>query len=92
MLLISCSDIPLEELFKLINRLYFYPHKCRQVFFVVVLWERLLKDSEGNDPQANIQGTQLNLLEYYSDVIPITLLFAVWESKVYMKAAECTSS
>ena len=92
MLFISCSDIPLEELLKLINRLYFYPYKCRQVCFVVVLWQRLLKDSEDNDPQANIQGTQLNLLEYYSDVIPITLPFTVWESKLYMKAAGCTSS
>ena len=29
MLLISCSDIPLEDLSKLINCLYFYLYKCK---------------------------------------------------------------
>lgn len=91
MLLISCNDAPLQMLFKLINHLYFYWYKCRQVFFLV-LWERLLEDGEDNDPQANIQRTKFNLLEYYSDVIIITILFPVWESKLYTKAAECTSS
>ena len=38
--------------------------------------EIILKDSEDNDPQANSQGTQLNLLQCYSDVI--TILFLMW--------------
>ena len=92
MLLISCSDISPQELIRLTNRLYFYPYKCRQAFFVVVLWERLLKYSKFNDPQANIQGTRLNLLEYYSDVITMLILFTVWGSTLYVKATEYTSS
>lgn len=62
-LLISCSDIPLVKLFKLINCLYFYLYKCRQVFCCCCSLGKLLKDSEDNDPQANSHGTQLNLLQ-----------------------------